>query len=105
MISQTEGVFHIWTRDDIYRDLLEDILADSARDVLIGINFNTAPFPLLSFGRRNTAWSTYLTYANIYSPHFWRRIYLESMETTKDPPLFEVERSRVNFNIRVYPNF
>jgi len=71
----------------------------------LGIDFNTAPYPLLSFGRRNPAWTSYSDMAQLWTSGFWRRIYLESTGPIKDPPLFEVERSRVNFRIRVYPNF
>jgi hypothetical protein len=104
-IKQFRGVFHIWSHDDFDLDIVEDILADAQRDVLFGIDFNTAPFPLLSRGRLNPSWAGYTTYADIYSPFFWRRIYLDSSDPTQDPPLFEVERSRVNFEIKVYANF
>jgi hypothetical protein len=104
-IKQFLGVFHIWSHDDFVLDIVEDLLADSQRDVLLGIDFNTAPFPLLSRGRINPAWAGYSAYANLYSPYFWRRIYLDSSNPTQDPPLFEVERTRVNFEIKVYANF
>lgn len=104
-IADYFGVFHIWTRDDFQRDLIEDILADEHRQVLFGINFNTAQYPLLSRGEKNPAFTSYAALANVHSPQFWRRIYLESIEPRKDTPLFEVERSRISFNARVYPNF
>lgn len=99
------GVFHIWAREDFQRDLIEDILADEYRQVLLGINFKTAPYPLLSRGEKNPSFTSYAALANIYSSHFWRRIYLDDMEPRKDNPLFEIERSRISFNARVYPNF
>ena len=99
------GVFHIWARDDFQRDMIEDILADEHRQVLMGIDFRTAQYPLLSRGEKNPAFTSYTALANVHSPQFWRRIYLESIEPKKDAPLFEVERSRILFNARVYPNF
>lgn len=99
------GVFHIWARDEYMRDLIEDIIADEFREVLLGINFNTAPDPLLAGGVKNPAFPGYGVLANQWGPHFWRRIYLEEINPKKDTPLFEVERSRVDFTLRVYPNF
>lgn len=99
------GVFHIWARDSITIDLLEDVIGDEFRTVLLGIDFNTAPDPLLVFGQKNSNFPGYSTLANEWGPHFWHRIYLENLTANKDTPLYEVERSRMDFNIRVYPNF
>lgn len=99
------GVLHVWTRDEFTRDLIEDVIADEFRNVLLGIDFNTAPDPLLFNGRNNPNFSGYSSLAQVWGQHFWRRIYLEDISPTKDSPLYEVERSRVDFNIRVYPNF
>lgn len=99
------GVFHIWTRDEFTRDDLEDIISDEHRQVLLGINFNTAPDPLLAFGAKNPNYPGYRSLAQVWGQYFWRRIYLEDVSPRKDTPLYEVERSLVDFNIRVYPNF
>ena len=99
------GVLHIWSRDEYTRDLIEDVISDEFRQVLLGIDFNTAPDPLLSGGAKNPNFPGYRTLANQGGPHFWRRIYIEEMSPRKDVPLYEVERSRVDFNVRVYPNF
>lgn len=104
-ITDFFGVFHIWARDGYDLDLIEDILGDEHYQVIFGIDFNTAPFPLGAWGNKNSAFSNYSTLAGPNSPHFWRRIYIESTSPKKDPPLYEIERSRVNFNIRVYANF
>jgi hypothetical protein len=105
LISDFFGVLHVWARDRWLRNIVEDILNAAHRDVLLGIDFNEAPFPLLSKGRRNPAWTTYSDYANMWSPYFWRRIYLDEIGAKKDKPLFEVERTRVTFQARIYPNF
>jgi len=105
LVADYFGVFHVWARDDFQRDMIEDILADEQRQVLLGINFNTAQYPLLSRGERNPSFTSYSTLADVNGPYFWRRIYLDQTGPTKDVPLFEVERSRINFNARVYPNF
>lgn len=99
------GVIHIWGRYDFERDLLEDLITDQYRAVLLGIDFNSAPDPLLHNGSPNPAYTTYNEFAALSSPYFWRRIYLEDLSVQKDTPLFNVERSRVDFNIRTYPNF
>lgn len=105
LIAEHFGVFHIWARDDYYRDIIEDILASEQHSVILGINFNTAPLPLLAFGERNPNFPCYSSLANVNSPYFWRRIYLDGSSPRKDKALFEVERTRVEFTIRVYPNF
>jgi len=105
LVSDFYGVLHIWARDRWMRNIVEDILNDAHRDVLLGIDFNSAPFPLLHRGRRNPAWSKYSDYANVYSNFFWRRIYLDEIGCKKDKPLFEIERTRLTFQARIYPNF
>jgi hypothetical protein len=99
------GVLHIWSRDEYTRDLIEDVISDEYRQVLLGIDFNTAPDPLLGHGFKNQAFPGYRALANQWGPHFWRRIYIEEMSPKKSTSLFEVERSRIEFNVRVYPNF
>lgn len=105
LVSDFLGVFHVWGRDSYLRDIIEDILNDAHRDVLIGIDFNTAAFPLLSQGQRNPAWPGYSAQANVNSNDFWRRIYLDNIDARKDSSLFEIERTRVGFLARIYPNF
>jgi len=105
LVSDFLGVFHIWGRDSYLRDIIEDILSDTHRDVLLGIDFNTAEFPLLSRGRKNSNWPGYAAQANVYSKDFWRRIYLDNIDARKDTSLFEIERTRVGFLARIYPNF
>jgi len=100
-----DGIFHLWTRDDFMRDIIEDILVDENRQILLGINFNTAQYPLLSTGAKNTSFTSYSLMANLNNVHFWRRIYLDVIDATKDVPLFEIERSRIGFNAKVYQNF
>lgn len=105
LVSDFFGVFHVWARDTWVRDIVEDILNEAHRDVLLGINFNDAPYPLISKGRKNPAWTQYSDYARIHGPYFWRRIYLDEIGATKDKPLFEIERTRVTFQARIFPNF
>ena len=99
------GVFHVWARDEFTRDDIEEIISDEYREVLLGIDFNRAPDPLLAFGAKNPNYPGYSALAQVWGQFFWRRMYLEEMSPRKDTPLFEIERSRVDFNIRVYPNF
>lgn len=105
LIADFLGVLHIWARDSFVLDIVEDILDDAQHEVLIGINFNTAPFPLLSNGRRNPAWPGYATQAQLWQPWTWRRIYLDEIKSKKDKALLEVQRWRVGFLARIYPNF
>lgn len=104
-ITDFFGVFHIWARDGYELDLIEDIIGDEHRQVILGIDFNTAPDPLEEFGSKNEAFTSYADFARIHSPYFWRRIYIESTSPRKDSPLYEIERARIDFNVRVYPNF
>lgn len=99
------GVFHVWARDEFTCGHIEEIISDEYRQVLLGIDFNSAPDPLLAFGAKNPNFPGYNTLATLWGPFFWRRIYLEELSPQKDTPLYEVERSKVKFNIRVYPNF
>jgi len=99
------GVLHIWGRDEYIRDLIEDVISDEFRQVLLGIDFNIAPDPLLAFGAKNPNYAGYSTLAQQWGTFFWRRIYIEDVSPRKDVPLYEIERSRVDFNARVYPNF
>ena len=104
-VSDFLGMFHVWARDTYMRDIIEDILNDAHREIILGINFNTAPFALLSKGRKNAAWPGYSVLADVHSPHFWRRIYMDDIKSEKVDSLFEVERTMFRFQIRTYPNF
>lgn len=105
LVSDFFGIFHVWARDRWLADIIEDILNQTHRDVLLGIDFNTAPFPLISRGRKNPVWTQYSDYARTGSPHFWRRVYLDEIGSRKDRSLFEIQRTRVTFQARIYPNF
>jgi hypothetical protein len=99
------GYFHVWTHDDFMQDIIEDILADAQRDVLLGVDFNSAPHPLLSRGEINPEWTTYADMARINGQYYWRKIYLDFSDPKQDASLYEIERSRLAFDIKVYPNF
>jgi len=105
LVSEFFGVFHIWSRDDFVQDLIEDILTDAQHSVILGINFNDAPYPLNYKGDTNSQFESYDTYSNVHHSYFWRRIYLDEVRAKKDQPLFEVERGRAEFRVKVYPNF
>lgn len=105
LIADFFGVFHIWSRDDFTLDLIEDILTDAQHDVILGINFNSAPYPLNYIGDKNGSFESYDTYANVHHRYFWRRMYLDEVRAKKDVPLFEVERVKAEFRVKVYPNF
>lgn len=105
LIADYDVVFHVWSRDPYYKDLVDDVLTESEQKVIIGIDFNSAPFPLLWRNKRNPNWIQYSTYAQIWHPNSWRRMYLEDVTSQKDPPLFEIERQRVSCVVRVYPVF
>jgi hypothetical protein len=104
-IMTFRGAFHIWARDAIMKDMIEESLIEREHSVVLGINFNTTPFPLTSIGDKNLSYTSYAEYAAIWSPNFWRRIYLDALEQIKDPPLHNIDRSRVQFEAKVYPNF
>lgn len=104
-IMTLRGSFHIWTRDSMMKDMIEESLIEREPTVVLGINFNTTPFPLTSIGDKNPSFTSYSTYADIWSPNFWRRIYLDGLEQIKDPPLHNIDRSRIQFEAKVYPNF
>lgn len=102
------GSFILWTRDSYMKDQLEDLLTYQNSVVLIGVDLNQpngSPFPLIYNGDKNPLYTNYDTIADIYGPYFWRRIYLENISSRRIQPLYNIERTRVNFRIRVYPNF
>lgn len=104
-ILNMRGFLHIWSRDNFMKDMIEDSILERQRSVIAGINFNSTPFPLDSLGDKNLSYTSFSTYSNVWSPNFWRRIYLEDMEQITDSPLFNIDRSRIQFTARVYPNF
>lgn len=104
-VASYDGVFHLWTRDEYIGDIIEDILSEEHRQVLLGIDFNIAPDPLLREGNKNPSFTSYAAFANVHSPQFWRRIYLDSIRIQKDSALFEVERTSIRFTALVYPIF
>jgi hypothetical protein len=105
LIAELRGVFHIWSKDPFIHDIVEDILANAQREVLIGIDFNSAPYPLNHVGDKNSGFTSYDEMADINHPMRWRRIYLDEVSTKKQKPLFEVQRLNADFLIRVFPIF
>lgn len=104
-VAVLQGSFHIWARDAYQKDIVEDLLGQQEHTVLFGINFNTAPQPLDFYGDRIGAWTSYSSLAYDTSPHLYKRIYIDELNQARDPPFFNIERGRLNFTIRVYPNF
>lgn len=107
-VATMRGSFIIWSRDSYTVDLLDDLLGYQEHTVLLGIDFNQpggCPFPLQAFGSKNLAFTSYGSTASLGSPYFWRRIYLDNVSSRKLPPYYNIDRSRVDFLIRVYPNF
>ncbi len=99
------GSLIVWTRDDYTRDQIEDLLGEQEHVVALGIDFNTAPYPLDFRNDKNPLFSSYDTLANLGSPHFWRRIYIDEIDSRRITPFYNIERTQINFLIRVYPNF
>ncbi len=103
LIAIFKGSLHIWTNDSFYKDLLEERLAATERDVIKGINFNTAPFPLTYLGDKNPLYTSYASYASTESPYFWHRIYLDDVSVSTTKAVKGIELSRVDFEARIYP--
>lgn len=95
---------HVLGRDTIV-DEIADFISDTYRDVIVGVDYNSAPFPTLRHGFRNDSYTRYADYANLYSAFRWRKIYVESTDVFKEPSLLNMERRRVQVQLRVYPNF
>lgn len=104
-ISELRGVFHVWSRDSFMADMVEDILASKEQNVIVGIDFNRADYPLDSDGDKNAGFTSWDEMANINHPYRWRRIYIDDISTKTQSPLVEIQRSRIDFLARVYPNF
>lgn len=105
LIAELRGVFHIWSRDGMIPDMVEDILTNAQEEVLIGIDFNRAAYPLTHEGDKNSGFTSYDEMADINHSLRWRRIYLDEVTSKKQKPLYEVQRTRVDFLVRVFPNF
>jgi hypothetical protein len=105
LIAELRGVFHVWSRDQMIPDIVEDILTNAQQEVLIGIDFNRAEYPLNHEGDKNSGFTSYDEMADIHHSLRWRRIYLDEVNSRKQKPLYEVQRTRVDFLARVYPSF
>lgn len=96
---------YLWSRDDFTRDTIEDIITSKERTVLFGIDFNSSPFPLVFMNDKNPLWTSYGQLAQLSSPHFWRRIYIDKISARRIEPYYNIERTQFDMIIRVYPNF
>jgi hypothetical protein len=104
-VSVFQCVLILWSRDSYMRDMIEGILTSRERSTLIGINFNTAPDPLIFRNDRNPAFTNYDTMAQVWSPYFWRRIYIDDISARRIEPYNNIERTQIDLTIRVYPTF
>lgn len=104
-LMELQGSLIIWSRDDYIRDQIEDLIGSQEHVVVPGIDFNDAPYPLDYRNDRNALYTSYGDMASIYSPYFWRRIYIDDIDSRRITPFYNIERTQVNFLIRVYPNF
>lgn len=104
-VADLQGSFIVWARDGYMRDQIEDLIGSQEHVVALGIDFNTAPYPLDFRNDKNSLFSSYDTLANLGSPHFWRRIYIDEIDSIKMTPFYNIERTQIKFLIRVYPNF
>jgi hypothetical protein len=104
-VAEFRGSFHVWARDIASLDMIEDLIMQNEREVLIGINFNTAPMPIQYNGDKNPSFTTYSQYATLTSPYLFKRIYIDELNTVKIPPYYNIERVRIDFLARIYPNF
>ncbi len=103
LIASFAGTFHIWTRDSHTKDLVEDLLAEKQRDIILGIDFNTCPFPLDHLNDKNSAYTSWDSYQSMWNQYFWHRIYLDTASAKTDPKLKNIQRSRIDFRVVVYP--
>lgn len=104
-VAVLNGTFQIFTREPYIKDIIEDLICSQEHTVLLGIDFNTAPQPLDYYGDKNPAFTNYSSLANEWGEHFYKRIYIDELNQVFIPPVVNIERSRINFTIRVYPNF
>lgn len=104
-VAKFNCFLHLWARDDFIRDSIEDILTSNERMVLKGIDFNSAPFPLIYMNDKNSQYTSYSDLAQVSSPYFWKRIYIDQISARRVQPYFNIERTQFDLIIRVYPNF
>ncbi len=104
-VAVFRGTFHLWARNNADKDLVEDLLSQQEHTVLAGIDFNSAPMPLDRFNDKNPAFTSYEDFADINGPHFFKRIYIDEISQKNSSPFYNIERGRLDFLIRVYPNF
>jgi hypothetical protein len=104
-VALMQGSFISWTRDSADKDLLEDLIVQQEHTVLLGIDFNKAPMPLDSRNDKNPAFTNYDDFARLDSGVFFKRIYIDEISQRNSIPVYNIERSRLDFTIRVYPNF
>jgi len=105
LIASFNCVFHVWARDAYLVDMIEDILCEEEQSVILGVDYNTAPFALLGAGEKNPNYTQYSDYAQLWTPYFWRRIYIQDVESQYDSPYHEIERARIRFVSTIYPNY
>lgn len=103
LIASFNGSLHIWSRDAHVKDLLEDLFASKQRDVLLGTNFNLAPFPLDHFNDKNGPYTQWSDYQSMWNQYFWHRIYIDNVSTQPGSKLKNIQRSRIDFTVVVYP--
>lgn len=103
LVANLNGSFHIWSRDSHTKDLIEDLLTEKQHDVILGIDFNQAPFPLDYLNDKNGAYTQWSDYQSMWNQYFWHRIYLNVASSKTDPKLKNIQRSRVDFDVIVYP--
>lgn len=104
-LAEFRGSFHVWARDSASIDMIEDLIMQNERAVLLGINFNTAPMPLGWNGDKNPSFTTYAQYATLTSPYLFKRIYIDELNVIRTPPYYNIDRVRIDFLARIYPNF
>lgn len=104
-VARFNCVLHLWSRDDYMRDTIEDIFTSRERSVLLGVDFNSAPFPLVYLNDKNPSYTSYSQLAQTTSPYFWRRIYIDKISARRVQPYNNIERTQFDLIIRVYPNF
>lgn len=104
-ITVLRGSFILWTRDSADKDLIEDLIMANEQVVLLGIDFNSAPMPLDSDNDKVPAYTSYSDFARLDGNHFYQRIYIDELSQRNSVPTYNVERGRIDFTIRVYPNF
>lgn len=104
-VAELRGAFSIWSRDSYTKDGVEDLIEQQEHTVLLGIDFNTAPQPLTYLGDKNGSFTSYDVLTDEWGEHFYKRIYIDELNQVTVTPYMNIERGRINFVIRVFPNF